>query len=83
MIFLAQVLNFEDEITRATDVKSAADLTRSPNVRTFKSDFVRMKTKDCRNMLERHHLEVEKLWTKQPPAPFDIYEQNGRNIKTI
>lgn len=83
LIFLAQVLNFEDEITRATDVKSAADLTRSPNVRTFKSDFVRMKTNDCRNMLERHHLEVEKLWTKQPPAPFDIYEQNGRNIKTI
>ena len=83
LIYLAQVLNFEDEITRATDVKSAADLTRSPNVRTFKSDFVHMKIKDCRNALERHHLEVKNLWIKQPPTPFDFFEQNGHCIKTI
>ena len=83
LIYLAQVLNFEDEITRATDVKSAADLTRSPNVRTFKSDFVRMKIKDCRNALERDHFEVKNLWIKQPPTPFDFFEQNGHCIKTI
>ena len=61
LIYLAQVLNFEDEITRATDVK----------------------IKDCRNALERHHLEVKNLWIKQPPTPFDFFEQNGHSIKTI
>lgn len=83
MIYLAQVQNFEDEIVRATDVKSAADLTRSPNVRTFKSDFVRMKPKECRSALERHHLDVKVLWTKKPPSPFAFFEQNGHCIKTL
>ncbi len=83
IIYLAQVQNFEDEIVRATDVKSAADLTRSPNVRTFKSDFVRMKLKDCRSALERHHLDVKVLWTKKPPSPFAFFEQNGHCIKTL
>ena len=83
MIYLAQVQNFEEEIVRATDVKSAADLTRSPNVRTFKSDFVRMKPKECRSALERHHLDVKVLWTKKPPSPFAFFEQNGHCIKTL
>ena len=83
LVYLAQVLNFEDEIARATDVKSAADLTRSPNIRTFKSDFVRMKAKDCRSALERHHLDVKVLWTKEPPSPFDFIEQNGSCVKTL
>ena len=81
VIYLAQVQNFEDEIVRATDVKSAADLTRSPNVRTFKSDFVRMKAKECRSALERHHLDVKILWAKKPLPPFDFFEQNGHCIK--
>jgi len=83
LVYLAQVLTFEDEITRATDVKSAADLTRSPNVRTFKSDFVHMKVKDCRSALERHHLDVKALWTKGPPSPFDFFKQNERFVKKI
>ena len=83
LIYLAQILNLEDEIVRATDVKSAAELTRSPNLRTFKSDFVRMKTKDCRNALERHHLDVKVLWTKEPPSPFEFIRQNGHFIKTL
>lgn len=83
LVYLAQVLNLEDELARATDVKNAANLTKSPNVRTFKSDFIRMKVKDCRNALERHHLDMKVLWTKKPPAPFDFFEQNGSFIKTL
>ena len=54
IIFLPQVLNLEDELIRCTDVRTAMELTKSGSVKNFKTDFCKMKTKDCRSMLERH-----------------------------
>lgn len=81
VVLLAQVLNFEDEIARATDVKKVQELTKSRNVSDFKSDFCRLKVEECRNALERHHLDVSVLWTKNPPGEFLFVEQNGVAIK--
>ena len=81
VIQLAQVRNFEDEIARATDVKKAQELTRSQSVRDFKSDFCKMRVEDCRNTLERHHLDITALWTYNPPDSFSFVEQNGEKIK--
>ena len=81
IIHLAQVMNFEDELVRATDVKRVQDLTRSNSVDDFKSDFCKMKPEECRNALERHHLEVSMLWNVQPPTAFGFVEQNGKNVK--
>ncbi len=81
MVYLAQVLNFEDEITRATDVKRARELTKSDSLSEFKSDFCRMKLTDCRNSLERHHFDIAKLWVTAPPESFGFIRQNGDAIK--
>ncbi len=82
IVYLAQVLNFEDEIIRATDVKRVRDLTRSESVSEFKSDFCRMKPTDCRSSLERHHFDNSKIWVTVPPAGFGFVQQNGDTIKT-
>ena len=80
IVFLPQVLNLEDELTRCTDVRSAAQLTHSNSVSNFKTDFCR---KECRAMLERHQLAVDKLWMTTPPEVFAFVEQNSGQIKTI
>ena len=54
--FFPQVLNLEDELVRCTDVRTAMELTKSGSVKNFKTDFCKMKAKDCRSMLERHKL---------------------------
>lgn len=81
IIYLAQVLDFEDEMERATDVKKAQELTKSQSVSNFKSDFCRMKVLECRKMLERHHIKPEILWTTDVPDEFDFVEKNSNYIK--
>lgn len=83
IIYLPQVLNLEDELIRCTDVKSAADLTKSGSTRNFKTDFCRLKVKECRAMLERHKLKTEMLWMTRVPEQFDFVENNSRQIKMI
>ena len=81
IVLLAQVLNFEDEIARAKDVKEAKEITKSRSVRNFKTDFCKLKTEECRNTLNRHNIDVEVLWSKIPPDCFSFIEQNGKIIK--
>ena len=81
IVFLPQVLNLEDELVRCTDVSSAADLTRSNSIRNFKTDFCKLKVKDCRTMLERHGLKTEKLWAAKVPEAFSFVESNRNRIK--
>ena len=81
IINLAQVLNFEDEIARATDVKRAQELTKSTSVSDFKHDFCRMNSVACRNALERHHLDVMKLWVTKPPEQFSFVKQESEKVK--
>lgn len=83
IINLAQVLNFEDEIVRATDVKKAQDITKSSSIKGFKNDFCKMKLEDCRNALERHHLDASKLWVMKIPPPFDFIQQGSEEVKTL
>ena len=82
IVFLAQVLNLEDELVRCTDVETVQELTRSKGNRNFKADFCKLKSVDCRNLLERHHIEVSKLWTTKTEAAFGFVKQNGSLIKT-
>jgi len=45
------------------------------------TDFCRIKSKDCRAMLERHGLDTAKLWTSKVPEPFSFIENNSHQIK--
>lgn len=83
IIFLPQVLNLEEELVRCTDVKNITELTKSGSVKNFKTDFCKMKIKDCRFMLERHKLDVTRLWMTKTPEVFAFVEKNASQIKTI
>lgn len=81
IVYLPQVLNLEDELVRCTDVKSAAALTQSSGIRNFKTDFCKLKVRECRAMLERHSLQVDRLWTTPVPEAFLFIKSNGNEIK--
>lgn len=81
VLTIAQVLNFEDEIERSTDVEKAVDLTKSRSVEDFKGAVNRMKSKDFRSALGRHKLDMAKLWSQQPPKAFGFINQDGERIK--
>ena len=81
--FFPQVLNLEDELVRCTDVRTAMELTKSGSVKNFKTDFCKMKAKDCRSMLERHKLDYARLWMTKTPEAFSFVENNSSQIKTL
>ena len=76
-------MNLEDELVRCTDVRTAMELTKSGSVKNFKTDFCKMKTKDCRSMLERHKLDYARLWMAKAPEAFNFVENNSFQIKTL
>ena len=81
VLSVVQVLNFEDEIERSTDVKHAQELTQSAGVSDFKAAVNKLKVPDFRLTLNRHHFDIEKLWSKQPPDAFRFIEQDSGKIK--
>lgn len=81
IVFLPQVMNFEDELVRSTDVGSVEEITKSKGLANFKSDFCKMKDLDCRNNLDRHHLDVQKLWVTTVPSEFSMVTLNSSIVK--
>ena len=81
ILTILQVLDFEDEIERATDVSKAQDLTRSKTVNDFKSAVNRMKEADFRSALKRHKLDMSRLWSEKPPKAFRFVKQDANKVK--
>ena len=81
IINLLQVKNLEDELVRCTDVKSVLELTKSKSLSNFKADFRQMKNEQCRNMLDRHKINVDRLWTTKASGEFEFAERNSSAIK--
>lgn len=79
IVFLPQVMNFEDELIRCSNLRSVANLTHSRSNKDFKRDFCAMT--NMRVALERVNLSVERLWTEDPPAEFAFLEKNSDFIK--
>lgn len=80
VIFLPQVMNLEDELVRCTDISSISELTHSRSTKDFKRDFCAMS--NCRDVLNRHQLDVLRLWTQNPPEVFGFIPSNSNLIKT-
>ena len=81
IVYLPQVLNFEDEIKRCCNLKDAKYLTKSKSHKDFKSDFCKMKNQDCRNALERNNLDINRLWSENVPSQYSFVERNAQAIK--
>ena len=69
----------KDELVRCTDVKKVTDLTQSQSLSNFKTAFCRIK--DLRELLERHCIDLPKLWTTNPPEMFAFVPRNSELIK--
>ena len=81
ILTVVQVLSFEDEIKRSTDVKQAWDFTKSKTMDDFKSAVNKEKDKDFRAALKRHRFDLNKLWTRKPPKAFGFVNQDGDKVK--
>lgn len=79
IVYLAQVRNLEDELVRCTDVSKVQDLTNSNSKREFKRDFCAMT--NCRQVLDRHHLDMELLWNSRYPEEFRFIENNSGEVR--
>ncbi len=77
IVYLPQVQSLEDELERSTDIKRVVDLMKSRSIKDFKSDFCRMRTRECRRMLEKHSLDVRKLWSTKVPEAFSFISENA------
>ena len=81
VLTVAQVLNFEDEMIRSTDISKAEDLTKSKTISDMKRAVNRMKETEFRQNLKRHKFDISQLWTKKPPKPFTFIKQQAEKIK--
>ncbi len=79
VIFLPQVTNLEDELVRCTDIRNISELTHSKSTKDFKRDFCAIT--NCRDVLNRHQLDVLQLWTQNPPEVFSFVPANSNLIK--
>lgn len=79
IITILQVVNFEDEIVRSTDIKHPEDLTKSKSYKNFKTDFIH--ASDCRSLLDNHGFDINKLWVKEANNQFSIFKQMSKLIK--
>lgn len=80
---VVEVLNFEDELERSTDVIRAQDFTKSKTVQDFKSAINRMGEEPFRATLKRHKFALNKLWSQKPPKAFSFVKQDGGKVKTV
>lgn len=83
LIFLLQVKNLEDELVRCTDMNNVLELTKSKSLHDFKTAFKNMKDNECRYALERHNIDISKLWVTPAPAEFDFADRNSDQIKQL
>ncbi len=81
VLTIPQVLNFEDEIVRSTDIDKAPELTQSKGIADFKRSVNRMKENEFRNLLKRHKFDISKLWDKKPPKAFGFVKQQSGDVK--
>ena len=70
----------EDELVRCTDISRIQELTNSKSKKDFKRDFCAMT--NCRQVLDRHNLDVELLWNSKFPEKFEFLEYNSKTVKT-
>lgn len=76
-----QVKNLEDELVRCTDLRKVTDLTQSESLSNFKTAFCRIT--NLRDLLERHKIDVNRLWTTNPPEAFAFVPRNSELIKIV
>ncbi len=79
LVFLPQVLNFEDELVRCCEIKSVTEMTHSRSNKDFKRDFCSLT--NVRAVLDRANFNVSRIWTENTSVEFAFIEKNSQEIK--
>ncbi|MEG2298789.1 MAG: hypothetical protein RSB75_04250 [Anaerovoracaceae bacterium] len=74
-----QVKNLEDELVRSCKVRTIKDIFESKSKEEFKSDLIKAKNLDIK--LKDIGFDIVKLWSENPPKPFDNIKNEAIKIK--
>ena len=76
---ITQVKNIEDELVRSTDINSIEKLLGSKSKSDFKRDILR--ERNLKQKLEAHSFDLNKLWCKIPPTPYEFISNESNIVK--
>ena len=79
VILIPQVKNLEDEIIRATDIKSIKDFLGSRSNKDFKHDFLNEKKLETK--FKEHSFDINKFWSTSPTGVYNGIESQAEKIK--
>lgn len=81
VICIPQVLNFEDEIMRSTDIKKLSGLFSAKSKADFKRNFIKTKEEVVFKDLKQHHFDFEKFWKSNPKGIYSHIPNNSDDIR--
>lgn len=80
IIFVPSIKSLEDEIVYSCNgIKSIHELLNTNGIEEFKKKFINHK--DIINKLIDKGFDFNKLWSRKPNPPFDIFENKAKLIK--
>ncbi len=79
IICIPQVLNLEDELVRATNMRQVLELLGSKTLTDYKRDLIKCSNLDKK--LQEKNFDIAKLWNEVPPADFIRYGNDSALIK--
>ncbi len=79
IICIPQVLNLEDELVRATNIRQVMEFLGSRTLTDYKRDLIKCSNLDKK--LQEKDFDIAKLWSMVPPASFTKYGNDSDLIK--
>ena len=79
IIFVPSVKNLEEEIEYCCNIKAIGELLNTNGKAEFKKKFINHK--DIVGKLVSVGFDFDKLWSRTPNGPFEIYKNNSKLIK--
>lgn len=79
VLCIPQVMNLEDELLRACQIKNVGELTHSRTKKDYKKDLIQ-----CTNLkerLEKHNFDIAKFWSCMPQNDFYPFSNASEEIK--
>lgn len=78
---IPQVLNFEDEIMKSTNIKNVSDLFSAKSKTDFKRNFIKTKEEAVFKDLKQHNFDFEKFWVSKPKGIYSHIPNNSNDIR--
>ena len=81
LILIPQNKNLEDELVRSCNIRNIKELLGSRSTGEFKSDFIRVT--NLANKLKSNKFDIDLIWKKNPPYPYQHIKNESKRIKIL